>query len=372
MSANGPRPPELPVNAFRPLAGVQVLDFTHVIAGPLATFYLAQFGATVTKVEAAEGADVMRKGRARSAFVALNAGKRSLILDLRDPVDRQRAVELARQSDVLVDSLRPGVLDGFGLGVQALRESCPRLVYCAISGFGRVGPWRDRPAYDHVVQAATGMTLLAGHEGDAPIKTGFPVVDAASGMLAALAIVAALKERDATGRGRFIDVAMSAAALQLMYPMASQALTDGTAPGRVGNQGYSGSPAADLFETREGWIALGANTPRQFLALLQLLGCSALASDPRLFETPLMADAPAEFLRAKDPALLREALAQALRGWSAQALEDACAQARVPAAKVRNIAEFVREAKANDGIGSISMADGDLRVESPGLGFRVS
>lgn len=357
---------------FHPLAGIRVLDFSHVIAGPLATFYLARLGATVIKVENRDGGDVMRRGRGMQSFVALNAGKESLALDLRDAADREHALALARQSDVLVDSLRPGVLDRHGLGAEALRTANPRLVYCAISGFGRRGPWTDRPAYDHVVQAATGMAMMAGREGDGPIKTGFPVVDAASGILAALAIVATLRERDATGHGRFIDVAMTAAAMQLMYPMACTALTDGSSPGRVGNQGYSGSPAADMFQTRDGWIALGANTPRQFLALLRVLDRPALASDPACFEQPLSADAPAEFLRAKDPARLQAALAEAIASWSAQALEIACAQANVPAAQVRTIAEFAAEARTNDGLGLFEMGEGDTRVTSPGLGFRVA
>lgn len=360
------------MNDFQPLAGVRVLDFSHVIAGPLATFYLARMGAHVTKVESRDGGDVMRRGRGMASFVALNAGKHRLELDLRDAADRERAVALAREADVVVDSLRPGVLDRHGLGAEALRAANPRLVYCAISGFGRRGPWAPRPAYDHVIQAATGMAMLAGRDGDGPIKTGFPVVDAASGMLAALAIVATLRERDATGCGRFIDVAMTAAAMQLMYPMACAALTDGHSPDRVGNQGYSGSPAADMFATSDGWIALGANTPAQFIALLRVLDRPALASDPACFERPLSADEPAEFLRAKDPARLRAALVEAIAGWSAGSLEAACAAANVPAARVRTIAEFAAEARANDGLDTVELADGDVRVSSPGLGFRVS
>jgi formyl-CoA transferase len=356
---------------FLPLAGIRVLDFSHVIAGPMASFYLAQLGASVTKVEGPHG-DIMRKGRGLPAFVALNAGKDCIRLDLTDAADLQRAHALAADADVLLDSLRPGVLDGFGLGAEALRERHPRLIYCAVSGFGRRGPWAHRPAYDHVVQAATGMAMMAGNEGDAPVKTGFPVVDSAAGIVAALAILATLRERDATGQGRFIDVAMSAAAMQLMYPMACAALTEGTSPPRVGNQGYSGSPAADIFDAADGHVALGANTPRQFVALLQVLGCEALASDQTLFDPPLTAASAPEFLRAKDPARLRTALVAAVRGWPAAALEAACAQAQVPAARVRRIAEFAAEAQAADGLGTLPLQAEGVQVISPGLGFRVS
>lgn len=370
--APAPGPARPPTEAFLPLAGIRVLDFSHVIAGPLATLHLAQLGARVTKVENRRGGDVMRRtAQGMAAYVALNAGKEVVALDLADPADQAAARELAAASDVLMDNLRPGVLAGFGLGPQDLQSQHPGLVYCSVSGFGQHGALAGRPAYDHVVQAATGMMLTGGREGDGPVKTGFPLVDTATGLLAALAIVSALRERDQTGRGRFIDVAMSAAALQLMYPMACGAMTYGRAPARVGNQGFSGSPASDVFQTADGPFALGANTPRQFIALLQVLGCPEWADDPALFEAPLRADAPAEFLKARDPALLHQRLAERLAGWPAADLEAACAAARVPGARVRNLAEFTGQAQADGGLASVELADGGVRVISPGLGFRV-
>ncbi|MBN3826892.1 CoA transferase [Burkholderia sp. Ac-20384] len=359
------------MTTFKPLAGIRVLDFTHVIAGPLATFHLAQLGAEVVKIENRNGGDVMRRGNGRMGFVALNAGKRSIELDLSDAGDRDQALELAREADVLVDSLRPGVLDRFGLGDGPLRALNPGLVYCAISGWGNTGAWRDRPAYDHVVQAATGMTLMAGREGEPPVKTGFPVVDAGTGLVAAMAILAALRERDTTGLGRYLDVSMTGAALQLMYPFACQALTGRVAPPRVGNQGYSGSPAADLFATQDGWVALGANTPRQLAAALGVLGRADIARDPRYFDPPLDAGGPAAFLRASDPAALRDALATAIREWRAADLEAACAGVGVACAKVRTIVEFVDDAMNHDALESVMLSDGDCSVLSPGLGYRV-
>ncbi|WP_175690942.1 CaiB/BaiF CoA transferase family protein [Burkholderia anthina] len=356
---------------FKPLAGIRVVDFTHVIAGPLATFHLAQLGADVVKVENRHGGDVMRRGNGRMGFVALNAGKRCIELDLSDAGDREQALALAREADVLVDSLRPGVLDRFGLGDGPLRACNPRLVYCSISGWGSTGEWRDRPAYDHVVQAATGMTLMAGRDGEPPVKTGFPVIDAGTGIVAAMAILAALCERDVSGVGRFLDVSMTGAALQLMYPFACQALTARVAPPRVGNQGYSGSPAADLFATQDGWVALGANTPRQLAAVLGVLGRADVARDPRYFDPPLDADAPAAFLRASDPAALRAALASAIREWRAADLEQACADAGVACAKVRTIVEFVDDAMDRDALDAVMLTDGDCSVLSPGLGYRV-
>jgi crotonobetainyl-CoA:carnitine CoA-transferase CaiB-like acyl-CoA transferase len=359
------------MSEFKPLAGIRVLDFTHVIAGPLATFYLSQLGAEVVKVENRGGGDVMRRGKGLAAFVALNAGKRSLSLDLNDPADREQALALAHEADVLVDSLRPGVLDRHGFGDAALRAANPGLVYCSVSGWGREGAWQDRPAYDHVIQAATGMMLMGGHEGEPPIKTGFPVIDAGTGIIAALAVIAALRERDASGQGRFLDVSMTGAALQLMYPFACHALTEGATPPRVGNQGYSGSPAADLFETRDGWVALGANTPRQLIALLNVLERSDIARNGNYFEQPLDADAPAEFLRSHNPSALRADLAAAIADWQAAELEEACSAAGVPCAKVRTIAEFAAQARSTGALDPVTLSDLGCTVESPGLGFRT-
>jgi len=357
---------------FRPLEGIKVVDISHVIAGPFATFHLAQMGADVLKIEAPNGGDVMRRGvRGAEAFVALNAGKRSTVVDFKDPAGREGILALVRDSDVFVDNLRPGVLDGAGLGFVELRKVNPRIVYCAISGFGRAAG-SGRPAYDHVVQAATGMTLICGNEGDPPIKIGSPIIDAAAGIVAALAIVSALRERDRTGTGLLVDVSMAGAALHLMYPQACEALTHGRVPARAGNQAFSGSPAADLFPTRDGrWMALGANTPRQFLALLGVLGLSTLATDPAIFDPPLDADAPAAFLRAKDPAAVKAALAAAVAARDAAELEAQLAAARVPGAWVRNLAEFSQEAAESGMIAPLALVGEGVEITSPGIGFQV-
>jgi crotonobetainyl-CoA:carnitine CoA-transferase CaiB-like acyl-CoA transferase len=359
------------VNDFHPLKGIKVLDFSHVVAGPLCTFYLQQLGAEVVKVENRHGGDVMRRGKSLLSFVALNAGKHCIALDLQDRQDRDQAIHLALQSDVVVDNLRPGALARRGLGEATLRAANPRLVVCSISGYGERGPWKDRPAYDHVIQAATGMTLLAGEEGDAPIKTGFPVVDAATGILAAFGIVSALRERDRTGHGCFIDASMTAAAMQLMYPLACTALTEGAAPPRMGNRGFSGSPAADLFQTADGWVAMGANTPRQLLALLALLGREDIATDATIFPERPDPEAPAGFLRAAEPERLRAELAASIRDWRAAELEERCASAGVPCARVRTIAEFTTEAVRHDALATLALDGFGGQAVSPGLGFRV-
>lgn len=357
---------------FRPLDGVTVLDFSHVIAGPLASFHLTRLGATVIKVEGADG-DVMRHtARGMQTYTALNAGKQALQLDLRDPAQLQAARDLAEKADILLDNLRPGVLDRFGLDYESVQSLNPRIVYCSISGFGRHGAWADRPAYDHVIQAMTGMMLLAGTEQDPPIKVGFPAVDAVAGLLAAFAMLAGLRERERTGKGMLLDVSMIGAAMQLMYPFTCETLTSGASPPRLGNQGYSGSPAADLFECQDGWIAIGANKPRHVASLLDILGLAELAQDRAIFPDGLSLDGPASFARAADPARFKQAVAARMRDWQADALEAALAAARVPVSRVRRLHEFAAAFKLDPPFALQSLGDPDAAVLSPGLGFRIA
>ncbi|MEZ5818559.1 MAG: CoA transferase [Hyphomicrobiaceae bacterium] len=356
--------------SFRPLEGVKVIDVSHVIAGPFATFHLAQMGADVLKVESLAG-DVMRRGaRGAQAFIALNAGKRKVRMDLAQPENLAHLKAQIAGADIFVDNLRPGSSEKLGLGWKALKSVNPRLVYCSISGFGRD---TSRPAYDHVVQAATGMTLASGAETDPPQKIGFPLIDSGAGIIAALAIVSALRERDRTGSGMLLDVSMAGAALQLMYPLTCEALTSGVRPARQGSQAFSGSPAADLFPTRDGGqIAFAANTPRQFLALLGVLGISQVASDPTLFETALTVDAPAAFLRAKNPSAVKQRISAATRDHDGADLERRCTEARVPAAVVRPLDVFAREAAEAGQLATTILEDEGTRVVSTGLGFKVS
>lgn len=357
---------------FQPLAGVRVLDFSHVIAGPFATLLLSQLGAEVTKVEGIDG-DVMRRTeRGRQGFVALNAGKRKITLDLSTEDGLRQAHALACASDIVVDNLRPGVLERFGLGYAALHGTHPGVIYCSISGFGRGAPeWQHRPAYDHVVQAMTGMAWMGGKEGDPPVKTGFPVVDSATGVLAALAVLAALRERDRSGQGMLVDVSMVGAGMQLMYPMTCDALTSGSTPPRVGNQGYSGSPAADFFPTRDGWLAIGANTPRQLMSLLHALDLEHLATDTALFATPPDTEQPAAFVRALDPAGLKRALTEVISQHDGATLEARLNASNVPAARLRTIAEFASEACALGCLDATTLQDDGIAVQSPGRGFGV-
>jgi crotonobetainyl-CoA:carnitine CoA-transferase CaiB-like acyl-CoA transferase len=359
--------PHLPPQALR---GIRVLDFSHVIAGPFATFHLARMGAEVTKIEKPGGGDVMRRTAAGArAFTAFNAGKRIREIDIASSAGRDEVLSLAREADVMVDNYRPGVLDRHRLGYAAVKAVSPRIVYCAISGYGYGDPARTPyGAYDHVIQALTGMTMLSGTEGDPPVKTGFPVVDAATGIIGALAIVTALRERDRAGEGCFLDVSMWASALQLMYPFACETLASGLEIPRVGNKGFSGSPAADTFPCRDGWLALGANTPAHIARLMEVLGV-ARSEVAQLLEPSC--DGEPAFARARDPHAFRELLAERLAQHSAADLEQRLNAAGVPAARVRTLREFTHEAVETGLLQPIELGEGEAKAVTPGWGWRV-
>jgi len=347
----------------KPLEGVRAIDLSHVIAGPLASFYLAQLGAEVIKVEPPQG-EVMR---GRSGFTAMNAGKQSLAVDIREPAGVQAVKDLAREADVFIENFRPGVVKRHGLDYEVIRALHPDVIYCSTSVYGQHGEWSGRGAYDHVVQALTGMMMQAGaNAGEPPTKVGFPLIDVATGMLAALAIVAALRRRDQGGGGQYIDASMVQASLMLMYPLASASLTSGEEPQRVGNRGFSGSPAADTYRCKDGWLATAANTPAQFRALARLLGLESLCADARALDLEKFNAPNGGFVVAKDFDYLTQKLHAAFGGRSAAQMERELNAAGVPAARVRGLGEFLGEAPGKVTLPQFTFGDG---VKTPGLGF---
>lgn len=366
----------------KPLEGVRVLDLSHVIAGPLASFYLAQLGAEVIKIESPQGGEVMRaarpgtgEGDTPAGFVALNAGKRSLSLDIRTPQGADTVRALAATADIFIENFRPGVVAKYGLDYAAIRAVRPDIVYCSISGYGQQGAWAGRGAYDHVVQALTGMMMMSGErEDDPPVKVGFPVIDVAVGMLGALSITAALQQRARTGEGQCIDASMVQASLMLMYPNASTFLTSGVAPQRVGNRGYTGSPTADTYRCADGWLATAANTPAQFRKLCDVLGLQALCEDGRALDLAAFNAPAGGFVVARDLDYLRARFREAFATRSAQAMEEELNAVGVPAARVRRLGEFLREAEGGEQVAlpDWRFTQNGHTVRTPGLGFRFA
>lgn len=366
---------------FQALQGVRVIDMSHVIAGPLTSFYLAQLGAEVIKIEAPQGGDVMRSSKARpedgdtpGGFAALNAGKRSFAVDIRTHEGAQLVRSLAATADVFIENFRPGVVKRCGLDYDAIRAVKPDILYCSISGYGQGGDWAGRGAYDHVVQALTGMMMMNGDSPEAPpMKVGFPVVDVAVGILGALAIVAALQGRSRDGKGQYIDVSMVQASLMLMYPNASNFLTQRVEPARAGNRGYTGSPTADTYRCRDGWLSTAANTPAQFRQMAEVLGLEHLCDDAEALDLAAFNAPGGGFVVPRDLPRLRALFNAALAERSAADMETALNARGVPAARVRKLGEFLDEVQVGSNLpfAPVHYQQDSGTVRTPGLGFAL-
>ena len=268
-----------------PLRGIRVLDLTNVLAGPFACHQLAHLGAEVIKVEAVGRGDLARdlgadpelsgKGMGIS-FLAQNPGKRSLTLNLKAPEGKAVLKRLVRTADVLVENFRPGVMARLGLDYAVLKAENPRLVYCAISGFGQDGPWADRPAYDQIVQGASGVMSVTGDAESAPLRVGYPLADTVGGLTAAMMIGAAL---NAPERGCFIDVSMLDSVLATMGWVVSNHLIGGATPAPHGNENPTSAPSG-AFQCADGLINIAANRDEQWQSLARHLGRADLLSDP--------------------------------------------------------------------------------------------
>ncbi len=269
-----------------PLSDIRVLDLTNVLAGPYCAYQLALMGADVIKVERPTGGDLARElgsDPTRNAqgmgisFLAQNAAKRSVTLNLKTPRGRELLCDLVKSADVLIENFRPGVMDRLGVGYQELREVNPNLIYCAISGFGQSGPRKDDPAYDQIVQGIAGVMSVTGDSNSAPLRVGYPLADTVGGMTAAFAICAAL---NAKPRGTFLDIAMTDAVLSTMGWVVSNYLIGGVAPVAMGNENMTSAPSG-TFATADRPINIAANRQTQWDALIQELGCTDLGHDPR-------------------------------------------------------------------------------------------
>lgn len=273
----------LPLNNFR------VLDLSNVLAGPFCAFQLALMGAEVIKVESPEGGDLARRLGADpesarkmmgTSFLAVNAGKQSITLNLKHPEGKVILKKMVAGADVVVENFRPGVMKRLGLDYALLKECNPGLVYCAISGFGQTGPWADRPAYDQIIQGLSGLMSITGDAETAPLRAGFPVCDTIGGMAAAFAIAAALAGRKQDGKGCMIDVSMLESTLASMGWAVSNYLATGREPAPMGNENMTAAPSG-TFRTGKGLLNIAANEQRQFESLCDVVGMAELKSDER-------------------------------------------------------------------------------------------
>jgi len=274
------------------LDGVRVLDMTNVLAGPFGCYQLAVLGADVIKVEMPGTGDLARelgavpalnKALLGTSFLAQNAGKRSITINLKSEAGKALFRRLVTTADVVCENFRPGVMDRLGLGYAALEEIKPDLIYCAISGFGQDGPLRNNPAYDQIVQGLAGVMSVTGDETSGPLRVGYPVCDTIGGLTAAFAVAAALFRRERTGAGDFIDVSMLEATLVTMGWQVSNWLVAGLSPRLMGNENLTASPSG-TFATADASLNIAANKQDQFETLCRLIGRPELVRDPRFVE----------------------------------------------------------------------------------------
>ncbi|WP_425100732.1 CaiB/BaiF CoA transferase family protein [Tropicibacter sp. S64] len=269
----------------QPLNGIRVLDLTNVLAGPFCCHQLAHMGAEVIKVEATGRGDLARqlgadpelnKAGMGVSFLAQNAGKKSVTVNLKHPEGKAIFLRLLATADVLVENFRPGVMKRLGLDYETLRRDHPTLIYCAISGFGQEGPWVHRPAYDQIIQGASGVMSITGDESSAPLRVGYPVADTVGGMTAAFAIAAAL---NGAPRGTFLDVSMLESVLATMGWVVSNHLIAGVTPSANGNENPTSAPSG-TFACKDGVLNIAANKDEQWVLLTDHLGLAALRDRP--------------------------------------------------------------------------------------------
>ena len=359
---------EAPVPGKGPLHGIKVVEFSQYIAAPGAGMLLADLGAEVIKVEPLSG-DAARQvttgARGLSAmFTAYNRHKRSIAIDLRNPVGRQLARELALSADVVLQNARAGAMDKLGLGAQALRAEKPGLIYASISGFGVQGPSKERPGLDIAAQAESGMMSINGETGRPPLKVGHAVIDATTSLVLSHAILAALVHRGRTGEGETINTSLLEVGVHLQQANWADYGIIGEIPGRCGNGQPTIAPAADVVEVTDGFLVISAYVPEHFKRLCGALQLGDLSSDPRF-------DSNANRV-ANRPALM-ELIQGAMRHMSGEDARALLESNGVVAGVVRDYAQVRASADilANQVFVPVTNSRGDV-IDVPGLPYHLT
>jgi crotonobetainyl-CoA:carnitine CoA-transferase CaiB-like acyl-CoA transferase len=355
----------------RPFEGVRILDFTQVLAGPYASYQLALLGAEVIKIERRGGEDMRRTPLSRewaernmaSAFIAVNGNKKSLTLDLQKPEAQEIVRKLAAQSDIVMENFRGGVMDRLGLGYKALSAINPKLIYCAISGFGQTGPYSNHAGYDGKIQAMSGIMAITGHPETGPTRAGFAVCDILSGATGAFALASALYQRTHTGQGQFIDVSMLEASLAFLTTQVADFTVAGHHQQQAGNQAVSRKVTANLFRAKNSYLLLAVNDEKQYRALMKGIGRADVLDDPRF---------PDWFARKEHEAEIRGIIEEALAAEDSKVWETRLNEAGAPCASIWKIEEIIDHPQiaARDVMQTVESPWGSLRLM--GSGFQMA
>ena len=356
-----------------PLAGIRVLDLSNVIAGPLASYQLALMGAEVIKVEVPGIGDLSRKmgadpeaGRKQmgTSFLAFNSNKKSLSLNLKSDKGKDVFRKLVLGADVVLENFRPGAMARLGLSAEALRVLNPRLIYCAVSGFGQTGPLARRASYDQIIQGYCGLMSLTGDAETAPMKAGLVVCDTTAAITAAFAIAASLVRRGMTGEGETIDVSMLDSSLGSITAWTiSNYLNAGNVPKAIGNHSQTSAPSG-TFQTGDGPLNIVNNEQKQFAATCDALGLPALKADPRFAERDD---------RMKNQQILKEILEAHLATDTAAAWEEKLIAHGVPVGPVYTVPQIAEHAQLRERgqLQTVHVAALERDVRVVGAGYKL-
>jgi crotonobetainyl-CoA:carnitine CoA-transferase CaiB-like acyl-CoA transferase len=355
----------------KPFAGIRILDFTRYVAGPFGTYQMALLGADVVKIEPKAGDDMRHSQLSKEwaakglgpSFMGINSNKRSLTLDLQKPQAVAIVKRLVEDADIVWENFRPGIMERFGLGYEVLKEINPRLIYCAVSGFGQNGPERGTAAFDGKLQAMSGIMSITGHEDKGPTRAGFALCDTIGAMTAAFAVSSALYQRTVTGQGQFVDVAMLDAALSFISGQVAEYTITGHIHRQFGNLSSTGKVTGNRFKAGEGELMLAVMTERQYANLMKGIGREDVLADPRFADWPS---------RSKNEPALRGIIEDALASDSAKNWEQRLTAMDVPCAGIWAISEIVHHPQLahRDVLQKVPSDEGELTLV--GSGFRLA
>ena len=326
-----------------PLAGMRVIELAHIMAGPVCGLMLADMGAEVVKVEKIEGGDDTRRSvppalsGESAAYMMMNRGKRGLSLDLKAEEGKLLLRRLLADADVLIENYRAGTMERLGLGYETLKGEFPGLIYCALSGFGRTGPYAERAGFDLVAQGMSGLMSVTGEgPGRPPMKCGPPITDITAGILAAMGVLAAYARKQRIGLGQAVETSLFEAGIVQTYWQSAIAMATGVPPGPMGSAHPLNAPY-EAFQTRDGWITVGAANQTNWLRLTEAIGVPGLAEDPRIAQNRD---------RMEHRAALAEVLAERFRGDTTEGWLARLDAAGVPAGPVLDVAAMHRDPQA--------------------------
>ena len=356
-----------------PLTGIRILDFSRVLAGPFATMLLADMGAEVLKVESLQGDDTRQWGppwygagddRQSAYFLSVNRNKRSLALNLKTAEGQAIARRLAAESQLLIENFRPGGMDGFGLGYEALSAAHPSLVYASLTGYGQSGPYAEQPGYDFVIQGQSGMMSITGPADGEPHKLGVAISDVIAGLFAAVSMLGALRHAEASGQGQRLDIALFDTSIAALVNVVSNALVSRQPTARYGNAHPSIVPYQP-FTASDRSFTVAVGNDRQFAALCRIAGHPEWAADPRFASNPARVEHRDALIALLDP-VFRQRAADA---WVSELLA-----AGVPSGPINDVAAVLDDPQvaARGLIHEVDLLGDTLRLIGPAVGFSAT